>query len=106
MASLLDLLATKLKVIQQRIEAKDYFDLAAILEAGIPLEQGLAAASVMYHPGFQPSEALKALTYFEGGDLASLTQRAREILVRSVANIRRVPVAALLSESLSSTSHR
>jgi hypothetical protein len=99
-ASLLDLLATKLKVIQQRIEAKDYFDLAAILEAGIRLEEGLAAASAMYHPGFQPSEALKALTYFEGGDLASLTNQAKEILVHSVANIRGVPAAALLSESL------
>jgi hypothetical protein len=70
-ASLLDLLATKLKVMQQRIETKDYRDVAAILRAGIHLEAGLAAAVAMYFPSFQPSEAIKALTFFEGGDLAT-----------------------------------
>jgi hypothetical protein len=65
-ASLLDLLATKLKVIQQRIEAKDYRDIVAILRAGVALESGLAAATAMYHPSFEPSEAARALTYFDG----------------------------------------
>jgi hypothetical protein len=100
-ASLLDLLATKLKVIQQRIELKDYLDVAALLRAGGRLEAGLAAAVAMYHPGFQPSEAIKALTYFEGGDLAGLPQSDRELLTRAAAELRRVPVAALVSRSLS-----
>lgn len=34
-----DLLATKLKVLLQRIEAKDYLDIAALLEAGVSLER-------------------------------------------------------------------
>ncbi len=100
-ASLLDLLATKLKVMQQRIEAKDYRDIAAILRAGVGLETGLAAAAALYNPGFQPSEAMKALTYFEGGDLASLPEGERKFLTRAVADVRRVPVAGLASRSLS-----
>jgi hypothetical protein len=100
-ASLLDLLATKLKVMQQRIEVKDYRDVAALLRAGARLEAGLAAAVAMYHPSFQPSEAIKALTYFEGGDLASLPESDRQFLTSAVAELRRVPVAGLASRSLS-----
>jgi hypothetical protein len=103
-ASLLDLLATKLKVVQQRIEAKDYLDIAAILRAGLRLEEGLAAAEAMYLPNFQPSEAIKPLTYFEGGDLARLPSGERKLLTRAVAELRRVPIAGLLSRSLSARS--
>lgn len=39
-----DLRATKSKVILQRIEAKDYRDIAAMLNAGVSLSKGLAAA--------------------------------------------------------------
>jgi len=100
-ASLLDLLATKLKVLLQRIEAKDYQDIAAILRAGEVLENGLAAASAMYRPGFQPSEALKALTYFEGGDLVTLSRDDREYLIHAVRNIRNTPGSGLVHPSLS-----
>jgi hypothetical protein len=103
-ASVLDLLATKLKVMLQRIEAKDYLDVAAILRTGIRLEEGLASAAAMYYPSFQPSEAIKALTYFEGGDLANLTEDDRRLLTRAVADMRSVPVAGLASRSLSARS--
>ncbi len=56
-ASLDDLLATKLKVILQRIEAKDYRDIAAMLAAGMDLSKWLAAARAMYGNQFQPSES-------------------------------------------------
>jgi hypothetical protein len=56
-ASLDDLTATKLKLLLQRIEAKDYKDIAAMLEAGVSLARGLAGASQMYKGAFQPSEA-------------------------------------------------
>lgn len=47
-ASLLDLIGTKLKVILQRVAAKDYQDIAALLRAGIPLENDwLLLASYM-----------------------------------------------------------
>lgn len=62
-ASLNDLMATKLKVILQRAEYKDYFDIAAMIKAGVSLENGLGAARSMFGNAMQPSESLKALTY-------------------------------------------
>jgi len=101
-ASPLDLLATKLKVILQRIEAKDYRDIAAILRAGLKLADGLAAAATLYSPSFQPSEALKALTYFQGGDLDQLTAKDKDVLTRTASGVRGVPSMGLTSRSLSS----
>ena len=100
-ASLLDLLATKLKVIQQRIEAKDYRDIAAILKSGTSLPQGLGAAAAMYGLNFQPSEALKALVCFEGGDLATLSQDEKKYLSLAVAKVRQVMPSGIISHTLS-----
>ena len=47
-ASLLDLAATKLKVLLQRVEAKDYLDVDALLGAGLGLPQCLAAARTVF----------------------------------------------------------
>jgi hypothetical protein len=61
-ASLDDLMAIKRKVLLQRVEAKDYQDIAAMLSAGSDLGLGLAVAKAMFGNAFQPSESLKALT--------------------------------------------
>ena len=45
-ASPLDLLATKLKVLLQRIEPKDYLDVEVLLRGGLSLNQGVSAALV------------------------------------------------------------
>lgn len=79
-ASLLDLTATKLKTIQQRAEAKDYLDLAAALASGIELAEALGAARAVYGKVFNAIAALKALTYFEDGNLASLPGDVKERL--------------------------
>lgn len=100
-ASLLDLLATKLKVLQQRIETKDYLDIAAILRAGIRLEDGLEAACALYAANFQPSESLKTLTYFEGGDLVELPNEDRQVLVTEARAVRKILVLAKVSRRLS-----
>lgn len=71
-ASLLDLTATKLKTIQQRAEAKDYYDIAAALRSGIDLATALAAALAVYGKSFNVMAALKGLTYFGDGNLPSL----------------------------------
>lgn len=49
-ASPLDLLATKLKTILQRAEARDYRDIAALLRAGGDLAAGLGAARALFGP--------------------------------------------------------
>lgn len=95
-----DLLGTKLNVILQRIEARDYIDIAAILESGIPLALGLGVARVLFGPTFQPSECLKALVYFEGGDLAILSQSVRDRLITCAAAVDYLPQVSLLDRRL------
>jgi Nucleotidyl transferase AbiEii toxin, Type IV TA system len=97
-ASLDDLMATKLKVLLQRIEAKDYKDIAAMLEAGVSLARGLAGASEMYKGAFQSSESLKALVYFEGGDLDLLTKQEKEVLIGAARKVRDLPSVSRISE--------
>ena len=77
-ASLLDLFGTKLKVLLQRVAARDYLDLAAILRAGIPLQDGLGAAVALYGNEFPPTDAVKALAYYEedvAGQVDGATRR-------------------------------
>ena len=87
-ASLLDLAATKLKTIQQRAEAKDYVDLAAIFRAGISLAEGLSAGRAVYGASFNIVTALKALTYFEDGNLPSLPGQVRKSLRQAAAGVK------------------
>ena len=98
-ASLDDLLALKLKVIFQRIEAKDYRDIAAMIEAGISLERGLASAAALFGPSFSPSEALKVLVYFKGGDLESLSTGEKRWLIAAAGAVRSLPAVSIRSQS-------
>lgn len=94
-ASLSDLMAIKLKVILQRAEAKDYQDIAAMVRSGMLVSEGLAAAEQMFKPTFAPSESLKALIYFEGGDMQRLSSADRRVLIESVRGVRRLPLIIL-----------
>lgn len=80
LASLPDLLAHKLKVIMQRVETKDYRDIAALLNHGESLENGLAAAARLFGPNFSPSECIKALGYLADENLAELEAPTRGCL--------------------------
>lgn len=101
-ASVDDLMATKLKVILQRIEAKDYRDISALIRSGASLATGLAAARLMYGNQFQPMESLKAITYFKGGDLDTLTTAEKEILIHAASHVSTLPEVHILSRSLAS----
>lgn len=105
-ASLDDLMATKVKVILQRIEAKDYRDIAAMINAGASLEKGLAAARKMYGVSFQPSESLKAMVYFQGGDLHALSTDEKNILVKAASQVRNLPKVEILDRQLTLTTGR
>lgn len=102
-ASLLDLLATKLAVVTQRAEAKDYRDLVAILRAGMNVSDGLGAARALYGAQFQPSESLRAMTYFGDGNLRLLSPHERTVLVQAAAAVRTVSEVAIVSASLRCT---
>jgi Nucleotidyl transferase AbiEii toxin, Type IV TA system len=92
-ASTLDIVATKLKTIQQRAQARDYIDVAAALDAGVDLAEGLAAAENIYGKVFNGALSLKALTFFEDGDLPSLKPEIRDELrhAASSVDLRRLP---------------
>ena len=79
-ASLLDLFGSKLKVLLQRVAARDYVDLAAIMRAGVPLEDGLGAAAALYGNRFPPMDSVKALSYFDEGDAANVDAATRRYL--------------------------
>jgi hypothetical protein len=86
-ASPLDLAATKVKVVQDRAEAKDYLDVGRLLEEGIGLAEALAAAGAVFGPTFNPLPTLKALCYFGDGDLANLPPDFRARLVEAVGRV-------------------
>ena len=100
-ASFDDLMATKVKVVLQRAEAKDYRDVAAMVNAGVSLSRGLASARLLFGPNFQPSESLKALVYFNDGDLNTLTPTEKSTLVDAVKAVRDLPDVTLCSRCLS-----
>jgi len=98
-ASLDDLMATKLKAILDRAEAKDYRDIAAMLDAGVSLEKGLAAFSAMFRE--DPALVLRALGYFKDGDLPTLPKRNREILEQARDRVTDIPELTLMPGLLS-----
>ncbi len=99
LASPLDLLGHKLKVLLQRVERKDYTDKAALLRGGLTLSQGLGAARALF-PNFAPCEAVRALVYFEGGDLRDLSPADRATLSASVREAAFPPTLPILSRTL------
>lgn len=86
-ASLIDLAGMKAAVVQQRAEAKDYLDLAALIQYGIDLPNALAAAKAIYGQGFNPQITLKALSFFDDGDLQKLPEETKTRLVQAVAAV-------------------
>ena len=87
-ASLLDLAGTKASVVQMRAEAKDYEAMDALIRIGkVGLPTALTAAQALYGPGFNPEVTLKALSYFEDGNLHGLPD---DMKLRLVAAVREV----------------
>jgi hypothetical protein len=99
-ASLDDLMATKVKVILQRAEAKDYRDIAAMVSAGVSLSRGLSSARTLYGINFQPSESLKAMVYFNDGDLRTLSKEDKTCLVKAASEVRDLPYVEVLAQQL------
>ena len=98
-ASLLDLAGTKVNVVQLRAEAKDYRDIAAILRDGrIDLPTALASAQALYGPQFNPQIALKALSFFDEGNLRRLSKATKDHLAKEVraVDLDRLPTIARL----------
>jgi hypothetical protein len=88
-ASLDDLLATKLKAVLDRAEAKDYRDIAKMISAGVSLPTGLSAFKKMFNG--EPAQVLRAIGYFDDGDLNKLDAADRKILWNARDRIGELP---------------
>lgn len=86
-ASLVDLAGTKASVVQKRAAARDYVDIAALILAGVDLPTALAAGRAIYGKAFNPQITLKALAYFEDGDLESLPTPTKRLLLDAVRGV-------------------
>jgi len=98
-ASLLDLAAQKVRVVQVRAEKKDYLDIATLLGEGVRLAAALGAAKALY-PDFAPLVTLKALSYFGDGDLGTLPADTRQTLTTAVADLADIDTVGIVSSSL------
>ena len=99
-ASPLDLAGTEVKALLQRVEAKDYRDIVALLDHGVQLPDILGAGRALFGPSFSPLVARKALAYFEGGDLESLEAALRARLVAAATQDLEVPALPIRSPRL------
>jgi hypothetical protein len=88
-ASLDDLMATKLKATLDRAEARDYRDIAQMISAGVSLSTGLGAFKKMFKG--EPSQVLRAIGYFRDGDLPTLAKSDQELLRRARDEVVEVP---------------
>jgi Nucleotidyl transferase AbiEii toxin, Type IV TA system len=97
-ASLDDLMATKLKALLDRAEAKDYRDISAMLEAGVSLAKGLGAFARMF--GKDPALPLKAIGYFKDGDLPTLPKVDQDQLRKARDAISFIPEVSVTPGTL------
>jgi hypothetical protein len=97
-ASLDDLMATKLKATLDRAEAKDYRDIAAMIAAGASLSAGLSAFKQMFNG--EPAQVLRAIGYFRDGDLSTLSQADQQLLRSARDGVDVLPDVLLKSRSL------
>ena len=92
-ASLEDLMATKLKATLDRAEAKDYRDIASMISAGTSLPIGLSAFKQMFNG--EPAEVLRAIGFFGDGDLKNLSEADRKILCDARDQVGALPEVRL-----------
>ncbi len=102
-ASPLDLSIQKLKVIRVRSEAKDYLDLDCLLRNGVDLAVALGAAQALY-PDFPISVTLRAICYFDDGDVGAIPRQVKkERLMAQAARFKTPIKGSRVGESLDLT---
>ena len=91
-ASLLDIAGTKVTVLPDRAEEKDYIDVDALLKHGFDLPTMLAAAKAIYGRAYNPLLSLKALTFY--ADVPHLSEDIRQRLSKAAlaVDVSELPV--------------
>jgi hypothetical protein len=90
-ASIDDLAGTKVKALLDRIEAKDYLDIAALLRAGLSVERIIGDAMAIFGRAFSPIIALKALAAVDDPGLTVLPSRTKRELRAAAAAVSTIP---------------
>lgn len=93
-ASLVDLLGMKCATVSQRVEAKDYIDIHAIINnTDLTLEYGIGAARAIYGQQYNAILTLKSLSYFQDGNVMTLPDKIKHDLTNMVkdCNLSNVP---------------
>ena len=101
-ASLHDIAATKMKTVWDRVAAKDYLDIHALLLNGVPLAEALSAAQAVYGEQFNPMISLRALGDFSDGDLPTLPAEVKRVLSNAAGRtcVETLPVMSRLPGGL------
>jgi hypothetical protein len=87
-ASLLDLAGMKASVVQVRAEARDHIDVDAMLTSGkVDLPAALGAGLALYGAQFNPEITLKALSYFDDGNLRQLPEPLKARLAKAAREV-------------------
>ena len=87
-ASLLDLAGTEASEVQVRAEAKDYIDIDALISVDkVDLPLALSAAQRLHGATFSPQFTLKALSFFDDGDLKLLPEDIKMLLATATREV-------------------
>jgi len=91
-AALIDIAGSKVKVLPERSEEKDYIDIDALLNHGVDLPTILSAAKVIYGAKFNAVLSLKAMSFF--GDVPNLPEEIRTRLSKAAVavDLTKLPV--------------
>lgn len=102
-ASVRDLMATKLKALFDRVEAKDYIDIAEMLRRRVGLADGICDALALY-PSFSPIYCLKSLCYFDQNELVGVDEKCKSVLSKAAVLVQsttqKFPPSSIVSSSL------
>lgn len=94
-ASPIDLFATKLATVNQRIEARDYVDIAALLRSGLTINEGVAAMLALYGRQVSGLHSVKTLIWYgDGGLEQALSADVKETLRQAALAFRPETTAA------------
>lgn len=100
-ASLPDVSGCKMAALVNRVELKDYLDVAAILRAGLSLGEVLGFADAIYHGEFPVASCVKALTYFDPPELACLGDAERRLIERAIVDLQAIEKPPLFAPRIS-----
>ena len=82
-----------------RIEARDYEDVGALLDAGVSMPEIVAAAQALN--GAAPQTALMTLTYFEEGAARTLSEPLKNKLRQAAGAVRSLPTLPIRHTTIS-----